>query len=263
MNEQAGQFRSAAIGGFHRQDVLDHLEQLTRAHQAEKEALLAEKAAAEAALEEETAARKRAENRLFLLQQQAAEATEHRQDHDTALADLNAQLAQKEEALAQAEQQAEALRRRVEELEPAARSWQRIKDTAGDIEVAAHERAQITLQEAETKAAEVRAEAARRMRDIQTRCDRLQTDLRTAVEKAEARLDTARSSFSLALEEIQGFHAALDRLIGTDADETPGQAPQAPSSEGGERRERPAAKSAHAAEYPAPMPGSSGRPRRP
>ena len=61
MNENAGQFRSAAIGGFHRQDVLDYFERITRENQEEKDAILAEKDAAAAALEEERAARARAE----------------------------------------------------------------------------------------------------------------------------------------------------------------------------------------------------------
>ena len=50
MNENTGQFRSAAFGGFHRQDVLDYLERITRENQTQKQAL-------EQALAEEQAAR--------------------------------------------------------------------------------------------------------------------------------------------------------------------------------------------------------------
>jgi hypothetical protein len=39
MNENAGQFRSAAFGGFHRQDVLDYIEKITKAHREETAAL--------------------------------------------------------------------------------------------------------------------------------------------------------------------------------------------------------------------------------
>ena len=39
MQEKAGQFRSAAFGVFHRQDVLHYIEQLTREHQANCERL--------------------------------------------------------------------------------------------------------------------------------------------------------------------------------------------------------------------------------
>ena len=56
MNENTGQFRSAAFGGFHRQDVLDYLERITRENQTQKQAL-------EQALAEEQAARAQAEAR--------------------------------------------------------------------------------------------------------------------------------------------------------------------------------------------------------
>ena len=57
MQEKAGQFRSAAFGGFHRQDVLHYIEQLTREHQANCERL-------ERELTEERTARQQAEERL-------------------------------------------------------------------------------------------------------------------------------------------------------------------------------------------------------
>ena len=56
MQEKAGQFRSAAFGGFHRQDVLHYIEQLTREHQANCERL-------ERELTEERTARQQAEER--------------------------------------------------------------------------------------------------------------------------------------------------------------------------------------------------------
>ena len=59
MQEKAGQFRSAAFGGFHRQDVLHYIEQLTREHQANCERL-------ERELTEERTARQQAEERLRL-----------------------------------------------------------------------------------------------------------------------------------------------------------------------------------------------------
>lgn len=213
MNENAGQFRSAAIGGFHRQDVLDYFERITRENQEEKDAILAEKDAAAAALEEERAARARAENRLLLLEQRAENASAGCKDLEEEIAGLKERLAEKEEALAQARAEGETLRKAIQELKPAAQSWQRIKDTAGDIEVAAHERAQITIQEAQVKAAEIRAEAARWVLDIQNRCDKLQQDLRSSILAAEKELDSVRASFSLAETDMEGFQSALSELV--------------------------------------------------
>ena len=213
MNENAGQFRSAAIGGFHRQDVLDYLERITRENQEEKDAILAEKTSMESALDEEKAARARAENRLLLMEQRAEDASAGRKDLEEEIVRLKEQLAEKEEVLAQATAEAESLRKTIGELEPRAESWQRIKNTAGDIEVAAHERAQITIQEAQVKAAEIRAEAVRWVLDIQNRCDKLQQDLRSSVLAAEKELDSVRASFSLAESDMEGFQSALSELV--------------------------------------------------
>lgn len=213
MNEHAGQFRSAAVGGFHRQDVLDYLERITRENQEEKDAILAEKTSVESALDEEKAARARAENRLLLMEQRAEDASTGRKDLEEENARLKEQLTEKEDALAQAKAEAEALRKTIGELEPAAQSWQRIKNTAGDIEVAAHERAQITIQEAQVKAAEIRAEAVRWVLDIQNRCDKLQQDLRSSILAAEKELDSVRASFSLAETDMEGFQSALSELV--------------------------------------------------
>lgn len=213
MNENAGQFRSAAIGGFHRQDVLDYLERITRENQEEKDAILAEKTSMESALDEEKAALARAENRLLLMEQRAEDASAGRKDLEEEIVRLKDQLAEKEEVLAQATAEAESLRKTIGELEPRAESWQRIKNTAGDIEVAAHERAQITIQEAQVKAAEIRAEAVRWVLDIQNRCDKLQQDLRSSVLAAEKELDSVRASFSLAETDMEGFQSALSELV--------------------------------------------------
>ena len=78
MQEKAGQFRSAAFGGFHRQDVLHYIEQLTREHQANCERL-------ERELTEERTARQQAEERLRQAEAQAAEAEAARARREWAL----------------------------------------------------------------------------------------------------------------------------------------------------------------------------------
>ena len=79
MQEKAGQFRSAAFGGFHRQDVLHYIEQLTREHQANCERL-------ERELTEERTARQQAEERLRQAEAQAAEAEKAQADLENTLA---------------------------------------------------------------------------------------------------------------------------------------------------------------------------------
>lgn len=80
MNENTGQFRSAAFGGFHRQDVLDYLERITRENQTQKQAL-------EQALAEEQAARAQAEARAQQAENKAAEAVADREAFEQTLAE--------------------------------------------------------------------------------------------------------------------------------------------------------------------------------
>ena len=242
MNENEGQFRSAAFGGFHRQDVLDYIETMTREHQAalaaaqeEKDALAQEKAEVESALAEEKAARRRAEDRQMLLENRASAAAGGQKDLEEALEAAKAQLEEQSAQLAQAREEAERLRSQLQTetadvqaklqeevkelkaqlqvLKPQAESWQRIKDTAGDIEVSAHERAQVTFQEAQAHAAEIRAQAIQWVLEIQSRCDKLQQDLRTSIAAAEKELDAVRTSFSLAEVDVEGFQQALSQLV--------------------------------------------------
>lgn len=206
MNENEGRFRTVAFGGFHRQDVLDHIERLLTEHREERAALTAE-------LEQERAARAQAEDRLAEEGAAAHTAEQDRAELAQALEDLKARLAETAAARDAAEEERAALRARVAELEPAAASWARIKDTAGDIEVAAHERAQCTLSAARDQAAQVRAESAGWVLDIQRRCDRLQQDLHTSVAAAETELDAARGSFARAQEELGTIQDALSALV--------------------------------------------------
>ena len=202
MSEKAGQFRGAAFGGFNRQDVLNYLEKLAAERKEEREAWEAEKAGLSALLEEERSARSMAENRLALLEDKAGETT-----------DAQRTLAEKEAQLAQVKAEVEELRQQIGRLAPEAQSWQRIKDTAGDIEVAAHERAQITIQDAQAHAAEIRSEVIRWVLEVQGKCDALQEDLRTSIQGAEAQLDNIRAAFAETEDQTQTFQSALTNLV--------------------------------------------------
>lgn len=206
MSENVGQFRGAAFGGFHRQDVLDYLERITREHQEKTQALTQ-------ALEEERTARRQDQAAREALEQELSAQTAAQQKLEEEQKETKHALEEARIALAAAEARAEALSGRVDELAPGAASWQRIRDTAGDIEVSAHERAQITVEAARIQAAEIRAEAGRWILDIQERCQRLKQAMGTSLAAAEQELDGVRHSFAAALEDIDGAREALAHLV--------------------------------------------------
>ena len=89
MNEQTGQFRSAAFGGFHRQDVLDYVEKLTK-----------EKQEISAQLEKETEARIQAETSLAQAEEAAKGAKEAQEAMNGELEYLRNELEARTAALA-------------------------------------------------------------------------------------------------------------------------------------------------------------------
>ena len=211
MNENGGQFRSAAFGGFHRQDVLDYLEKTTRDHQAKTEELTR-------ALDQEKAARTAAEGERETLRAQLEEAVSARDRLTEELAQVKQHLEEATASLSQAEERAAELSQRVGALEPGAKSWQRLKDTAGDIEVSAHERAQVTVQTARAQAAQLRAEGVRWVLEIQDRCDRLKRELRTAVTAPPPELGGVQASFAKAQEDMEEIQSALSDLVACAGD---------------------------------------------
>ena len=186
--------------------MLDYIEQLTQEHQETRQRLERQRDEAQAALVQ-------AEDALGQAQrQQAAEATAQTTLEER-LAQTQAELENTAAALAQVREEKAALEEKLRALEPEAASWQRLRDTAGDIEVAAHERAQVTLQAARDQAAEIRAQGTRWAQDLQARCLGLQEDLHAAVTNAERELDGARAAFSQAEDHMAQVREALEGLI--------------------------------------------------
>ncbi len=205
MNENAGRFRSA-LGGFHRQDVLNYIQNITQENQETVKELTEQLEAAQGAKSD-------MEAELHTLRcdcKRAEIANEALEEELRRIKDRNETLTQD---LTCAEAQVKTLRNRVAELEPGANSWQNIKSTAGDIEVTAHERAQLVIQEAQAKAAEIRADGIRWVLEIQDRCDKLQKDLGRSIQSAETELAAAHKAFSRTEEDMEGFQKALSELV--------------------------------------------------
>ena len=209
MSEQIGQFRSAAFGGFHRQDVLDYLEKLT----SEKQDLATQ-------LEAESERRSQAEAQLSRSEEEARAMREAQEAMTGEMDYLRSELEARSASLSRAEEEIKVLRAQADALRPGAESWEHIKEQAGRIEIDAHERAQVTIQDAQAQAAEIQAEGMRWVLEIQSECDRLTADMNAAIQSAEAQLDTARNAFRQAEQDMEGYQASLSRLLSAAEQET-------------------------------------------
>ena len=129
--------RTAAFGGFNRQDVVDYIESSAREHTAQINALRAEL--------------KDAQDRLTAMEDEKARA-------DALTERCNALSAQVEE-LTPLQQEVEQLRAQVESYRPQAEAFCSLKDTVANIEMEAHTRANQLVQNAEKEATAKRQKA--------------------------------------------------------------------------------------------------------
>ena len=202
MSEQTGQFRSAAFGGFHRQDVLDYVEKLTK-----------EKQELSALLEQKSEARTQAEAKLDQADAAARAAKEAQEAMSGELEYLRNELEMRSASLASAEEEIKGLRAQVEAYRPGAEAWEHIKEQAGTIEVSAHERAQVTIQDAREQVSNIQAEGSKWVMDLRAESDRLQAALKTCIQDAEKQLDAAKEAFRNAERSMTGYQSSLAGLV--------------------------------------------------
>jgi len=199
------QFRTAAFGGFHKQDVLAYLEVSSREHAEKLTALQGE-------LAEEKVARAELEERTADLDQRVRALTEENQR-------LAADLAQREAELNQAAAQRDAsvteagqLREKVAKLEPAATAYESIKERASAIELEAHSRALAIEGEAHRKSRKISEEMDAWLRKFQAAYDRLRGEVDTTLGQAVDELKRAEGEIGKISEEFSYHDAALQVL---------------------------------------------------
>lgn len=170
-------FRTAAFGGFHKQDVLNYITSVNRENQ-EKNAALKQQA--------EQAARDNAQMKDRLESAEAA-----RKKNAAECERLSALLAQRTAALEQAEKELAALKReheaasarlaqmeeRLPGLEADAASYASLKDHTATIELEAHRKAQEIVDQAQERAAKARNELDNWLRRVQSSYYHLRTDV--------------------------------------------------------------------------------------
>lgn len=205
VNDMKFQFRTAAFGGFNKQDVLAYLEVSSREH-AEKLTTL------QGELAEEKVARSELEERAADLDQRVRALTEENQR-------LAADLAQREAELNQAAAQRDTLsteavqlREKVGKLEPAATAYETIKERASAIELEAHSRALAIEGEAHRKSRKIAEEMEDWLRKFQAAYDRLRGDVDATLGRAVEELRHSEGEIGKISEEFSCHDATLQVL---------------------------------------------------
>ena len=206
MGEGSNQFRGAAFGGFNRQDVLDYLATMETEH---------EKTVSDLRSELDECKHGRAEDKKRLEELEAKLDSEMKRNVtlQEELEKTKTERNQKGDALKLAKEDNTRLRSAIAELEPKALAYGRIKDRAAAIELDAHERAQLTLDEARGEVSQMQEDCVRWIREVQAKYDRLRTNLNDTFAKSTVELELICNMFDRISQEFDGHEGIMQEML--------------------------------------------------
>lgn len=222
MSEAKGQFRGS-MSGFNRQDVLDYVaaanqefvakqtelnQELERVSQ-ENAALQTRTEQAEAAAEQSRQDREALSRQMEALQSRLDAAESER---DRLLVELDTLRVQLPELTAQLESQRAAS----EKFRADSEAYQRVKEKAGVIELAAYDRAKTILDGAEELERDTRQRMAQWAVRTQENFSRLRSEINAASSRASHELDRARQMLEQLPREFDGQEELLKALSNPD-----------------------------------------------
>ena len=197
-------FRSAAFGGFNRQDVMDYLERTIKEHNQ--------------ALEQVNAQLTQARNEANQLREQAAqlreEARQAKEELERAAADQQT-VREQANLLDELRAQNEQLRRQADEAQADAAAYAAIKERTASIELEAHRRAQAIVDEAQVQAEQVRRELGQWLERVERDYYDLRAQVGTTVTQASSELERVRQGLDNISLCMNNQHSALERLMQT------------------------------------------------
>ena len=184
-------FRSAMVGGFHRQDVLEYLEHTSQEaakRQQELEQSLDEVRTALTGREAEFA---RQQEELNALRQETEELRAQLERANLDLDAGRAEWGQKAEELEQARREAQEWKERATALEPNALAYAAVKERTAGVELEAHRRAQEVQEQALQQAGQLRRQMEQWMQKVGREYDALRSRVESTVSHAADELDKA------------------------------------------------------------------------
>lgn len=188
-------FRSAAFGGFNRQDVMDYLERTVKEHNQ--------------ALEQVNAQLTQARNEADQLREQAAQLQEEvrqaKEELERTAADQMKEL----------RAQNDRLRRQADEAQADAAAYAAIKERTAGIELEAHRRAQTIVDEAQVQVDQVRRELGQWLERVERDYYDLRAQVSTTTTQAASELERVRQGLDNISLCMNNQHSALERLMQT------------------------------------------------
>lgn len=197
-------FRSAAFGGFNRQDVMDYLERSVKEQNQ--------------ALEQANAQRIEARNEADQLREQMAQLREEVRQAKEELERITVdqQTAQEQsDRLEELRLENEQLRLRANQAQADAEAYAAIKERTASIELEAHRRAQTIVDEAQVQAEQVRRELGQWLERVERDYYDLRAQVGTTTTQAASELERVRKGLDNVTLCMNSQHSALERLMQT------------------------------------------------
>lgn len=217
-------FRTAALGGFNRQDVLDFLEKTANEAAEKQQELQRQIEALEQLKTLQEADLSGLREQVERLEKEGGELRARLARTEEDLTASRAACGEKTAALETARRELEELRARADALAPDAAAYAELKERTAGVELDAHRRAQAIQEEAEGRAAELRRQMKQWLQRVEREYDALRTQVETTVSHAADQLDRAGKCLDQAAGMLDGQDAALEALAGLC--EPPAQAPE-------------------------------------
>ena len=222
-------FRSAALGGFNRQDVLDYLEKMSAENAQRQQELQQKLETAEDAQRQLSTQTAQQEEQLAILRRDRDQLKEQLEQVQQALASSQAQEEAQESALTALRQERDELKARVEVLEPEAAAYETIKDRTAGVELEAHCRAQNVLDQANVQAKELRRNMEQWLGRVEREYDALRSEVESTVSHAADQLEKANKCLDRMTALLSDQDVALEALSqaydNTDPEKVPAPVP--------------------------------------
>ena len=189
MNPVELQFRTATLGGFHKQDVLDYIDLMTREQAGRLEAAERERDDAvreRDTLEEQSAAMREAQ---AALEAKFAQRDKRAAELETLLSQAQADLRQEQARREDLEMQVLELEERLSKAEPAAQAYESVKDRTAGIELEAYHRAKLVEKAAQQKIQVMKGELQAWVQTSRTAYSQLRAEIDETAARATSELE--------------------------------------------------------------------------
>ena len=222
-------FRSAAFGGFNRQDVLDYLEKTSAENGLRQRELQEKLEAAQEECRQLTARTTEQEEQLAILRRDRDNLNQQLEQVQGALEESQGQGEAQEEELAALRRERDEWKAKAEALEPDASAYGILKERTAGVELEAHRRAQTVLDQADAQAKELRRNMEQWMGRVEREYDALRSEVEATVSHAADKLEKAGKCLQQVSELLADQDMALEALSqaydGTAQDKVPAPVP--------------------------------------